>query len=113
VTSRDLGHALAARKGELTATVKQQQHQRTVPDFGVCRRPSQPAGDGLDQHDGYRTVYLEGMPKTDGFRAGMLLLAAQFPGQSHGEVLEEGRDKLGRRFRLAGGPGLALPGVPG
>jgi hypothetical protein len=58
-------------------------------------------------------VYLEGMPETDGFRAGVLLLAAQFPGQSHGEVLEGGRDKLGRRFRLAGGPGLALPGVPG
>ena len=41
----------------------------------------------------------------------LLLLAAQFPGQSHGEVLEGGRDKLGRRFRLAGGPGLALPGL--
>lgn len=54
------------------------------------------------------------MPETGRFRAGMLLLlAAQFPGQSHGEVLEGGRDKLGRRFRLAGGPGLALPGVPG
>jgi alkanesulfonate monooxygenase SsuD/methylene tetrahydromethanopterin reductase-like flavin-dependent oxidoreductase (luciferase family) len=28
------------------------------------------------------------MPDTDGFRAGVLLLAAQFPGQSHGEVLD-------------------------
>ena len=28
------------------------------------------------------------MPDTGGFRAGVLLLAAQFPGQSHGEVLE-------------------------
>jgi len=28
------------------------------------------------------------MPDTEGFRAGVLLLAAQFPGQSHGEVLD-------------------------
>ena len=28
------------------------------------------------------------MPDAGGFRAGVLLLAAQFPGQSHGEVLE-------------------------